>query len=60
MVGEDKFKTFLFYSELLVHESNRLAKNIKNRVNEESNRKILFYKKDSKFFNYFIKYLYRS
>jgi len=60
MVSENKFKIFLFYFKLLVHESNRLIKNIKNEFAEKLNKRILLRKKDSKLFNYFIKYLYRS
>lgn len=60
VVGEENPKTFLLHSELLAHESDRLAKDVKSGFNEESNRRILLVEEDSELFGYFVEYLYRS
>lgn len=60
MVGEDKSKTFLFHSELLAYESDRLAKDVKGGFDEESSRRIVLHEEDSELFGYFVEYLYRS
>ena len=60
MVGEENSKTFLLHSELLAHESDRLAKDVKGGFNEESNRRISLQEEDLELFGYFVEYLYRS
>jgi hypothetical protein len=60
VVGEENPKTFLLHSELLTHESDRLAKDVNGGFNEESKRRISLDEEDSELFGYFVEYLYRS
>ena len=59
MVGKENQKTFVLHSELLTHESDRLAKDVKCGFGEQSTNKILLYEEDSELFAYFVEYLYR-
>ena len=58
VVGKENLKTFLLHSDLLVHESDRLAKDVNGGFNEQSSRRILL-QEDSELFGYFVEHLYR-
>ena len=60
VVGENNSKSFLLHSELLVQESDRLAKDVQGGFNEESRRRIILPEEDSELFGYFVEYLYRG
>lgn len=59
MVGKENQKTFLLHSELLAHESHRLAKGVKGGFGEQSTKRILLDEEDPELFGYFVEYLYR-
>ena len=60
MVGQENQKTFLLHSELLAHESDRLAKDVKGGFGEQSIKRILLDEEDPELFGYFVEYLYRT
>ncbi|KAL9591265.1 MAG: hypothetical protein Q9179_007897 [Wetmoreana sp. 5 TL-2023] len=60
VAGEENAKTFLLHSELLAHESDRLAMDVKNGFHEGSSTSILLHEEDSELFGYFVEYLYRG
>ncbi|KAL8674154.1 MAG: hypothetical protein Q9168_001448 [Polycauliona sp. 1 TL-2023] len=60
VAGEENAKTFLIHSELLAHESDRLAMDVKSGFYEGSSRSILLHEEDSELFGYFVEYLYRG
>lgn len=60
MVGRERPKTFLLHSALLIHESDRLAQDVKGGFGEQSSKRILLDEEDPEMFGYFVEYLYRS
>lgn len=60
VIDQENQKTFLLHFELLAHESNRLAKNVKNEFDEQSIKRILLDEENPELFDYFVKYLYRT
>ena len=50
----------MLHSELLAHESDRLAKDVKGRFGEQSLKRILLDEENPELFGYFVEYLYRT
>ena len=53
-------KTFQLHSDLLAHESDCLAKDVKGGFLEEQSKTIILHEEDPELFGYFVEYLYRS
>ena len=60
VVGGENAKTFRLHSELLAHESDRLAKDVKGGFGEQSSKSILLDEEDPDLFGYFVEYMYRG
>ncbi|MCJ1353341.1 MAG: hypothetical protein MMC33_003326 [Icmadophila ericetorum] len=60
IVGADKPKTFQIHSALLIHESDRLAKDVTGGFNEEGTKTVVLDEEDPELFGYFVEYLYRD
>lgn len=58
MIGKENPKTSILHSELPAYESDRLAKDVKGRFDEQSTKRILLDEEDSELFGYSVEYLY--